>query len=144
MIPRRAVKATSPRTEHRGAQHHSTSYPQPWIQRRAAETTAPQNRAPRGIDILCKTMDSKTRGRGNGAQNRAPRSMNSFNPVQKPWIQQRAAKATTSPNQSLRGTKSFKNISKTMDSKAWGRGRGNDARRHEPSTAEHEHIRNPI
>ena len=25
-----------------------------------------------------KTMDSKTRGRGNGAQNRAPRSINSF------------------------------------------------------------------
>ena len=144
MIPRRAVKATSPRTEHRGAQHHSTSYPKPWIQRRAAETTAPPNRAPRGINILSKTMDSKTRGRGNGAQNRAPRSMKSFKNLYKCVDSTAGGQGNDVPEPIAAGQEIIHNNSKTIDSRARGRGRGNDARRHEPSTAEHENIRNPI
>ncbi len=75
-----------------------------------------------------KTMDSKTRGRGNGAQSRAPRSMTSFKCLYKaidstaggqgndvlepidaghelPWIQRRAAEATT-PRSKHRGSRS--------------------------------------
>ncbi len=89
---RRADEATKPRTEHRGARHHSKSDRKLWIQRRAAETTTPRTE--------------------HGKKKSCPA----------PWIQRRAVNAATSPNRAPRGAKTFKIRSSTMDSKARGRG----------------------
>jgi hypothetical protein len=115
-----------PRTEHRGAQNHSKSFP---ARRRSNDAL---NRAPRNtksFKIHSNIMDSKAADEATTPRIEHRGARNHSTSYLTKTINWSAAEATTSTNRAPRSKTTFKIRSKTMDSTAGDQ--GNDVPEHE-------------